>query len=211
MNIIPILLERSERARTAGDQATARSIARTAGQHGEQAVKLRGQDARTHSNWANALLCENRIDDALREIRRAVELSPSEAAFWWQLGSFNDQAHRTFEALEAYRHAVELDPNSVMYHASLCAALVRRGDVGQASINLNSLIELLQTSPHATAPNDVIVLDSLAGAFESIGDFASAARVTEQSLAIAQRYNLEPLTRQLQTKLDAYRSGRLSR
>jgi tetratricopeptide (TPR) repeat protein len=219
MNIIPILLERSEHARTRGDQSTALSFAHKASDHGEKAVRLRGQDARTHSNWANALLCENRIEDALREIQMAIDIAdaseppqPAEAAaYWWQLGSFNDQVHRSYEALEAYRRATDLDPKSVMYRASLCTALVRRREVGAANVNLNSLVELLRASPHTAGPNDVIVLDSLADAFASMGDFVSAARVTEQSLAIAQRYNLQPLMRQLQMKLDAYRSGRLSR
>ena len=219
MNIIPILLERSERARVGGDRDTAMAVAHQASDHGRRAVELRGQDARTHANLANALLCENRIDDALREIQMAIDIAgtavrpqPSEtAAYWWQLGSFNEKANHSYEALEAYRRARELDPTSVMYRASLCTALVRRHEMGEASSHLNSLVDLVRASPQAVGPNEGVLLDSLAGAFASAGDFASAARITEQSLAIAQRYHLEPLTRQLQMKLDAYRSGRLSR
>jgi RNA polymerase subunit RPABC4/transcription elongation factor Spt4 len=72
------------------------------------AVHARAEEANTAGTRAYEA---NRLEDAVRHFRRAVELVPDNATYYLNLGVACGELDRKEEALAAYRRAVELNPS----------------------------------------------------------------------------------------------------
>ena len=68
---------------------------------------------------AKNLLRQNRYAEAVTVFARRTVLPDASAAIWAQYGDALDGAFRTPEALEAYRKAVALDPDSTLFRYAL--------------------------------------------------------------------------------------------
>ncbi len=61
----------------------------------------------------------SRIDFAIREMRKALELSPYDCFFHYELGSIYANEERYEEAIQNYKKAIELEPNYAQAHYNL--------------------------------------------------------------------------------------------
>jgi tetratricopeptide (TPR) repeat protein len=93
-----------------------------------QASRSDPRSAFPHS-WAAKLLSEmDRREEAIAELRNALQLSPDIAAWQYTLGTWNEDAGNRSAALPCLQRAVELDPQNGEYQIRLARAFARDGD-----------------------------------------------------------------------------------
>ena len=68
-----------------------------------------------HQNFTG----RSRINFAIQEMKRALELNPNNCFFYYEMGSIHANEGRHEEAIEKYKKAIELEPNYVQAHYNL--------------------------------------------------------------------------------------------
>jgi len=95
-------------------------------------VKEKPQDPRVYYFLARAQLASGDSFSAIRNIQTAIRLQPNSAELWTALGEVRmDQATGLPgpEAVDAFRHAVQLDPKAAAARYFLARAKIAGGDV----------------------------------------------------------------------------------
>jgi TolB-like protein/Tfp pilus assembly protein PilF len=111
-------------------------------EHYERAIELDPNYATAHHWYAEGYLIPvGRVDDALRQIRKAKELDPLSAAIATDLGKELYFARRYDEAIAELRRALEVDPNFVGAHNWISDSLLEKGNFSEA------IAELEKTKP----------------------------------------------------------------
>jgi tetratricopeptide (TPR) repeat protein len=90
-------------------------------------VQARPEEAIKRNNFGAELLKQGRLDEAIVEFRRAVEMDPSYVAALLNLGYAYERGGRIDEALGAYRKAIELEPGALFAHNNLGVLYDRKG------------------------------------------------------------------------------------
>jgi len=130
-----------------------------------------------------AILSEylGRTDEALAELRLAVEGNPRFAAGWINLGNLFEDLGRTDEAREAYAQALRAAPRNGRALARLAALDTHDGQPRRAITMLRS------TASPAPQPTEdsAEVQFALANALDAAGDYGAAFVAAEQANAVA--------------------------
>jgi tetratricopeptide (TPR) repeat protein len=98
----------------------------------ERVSKLQAPDDRLLIDWALALDCVNRPDEAVTKIREAMAARPT-AHGYSQIGMIYGKRGRTDEALEALAAAEKLDGRFEMTYVYRGNILLSRGEMPQAA------------------------------------------------------------------------------
>lgn len=116
-----------------------------------------------------------RFEEAVGELRRAIELQPEDAEVLNYLGySFADRGENLEEALDLVRRAIEIDPWNGAFLDSLGWAYFRMGEVDKAREPLEKAAR--------EYPRDPTVLEHLGDLYDRLGDRESAERVWRRAL-----------------------------
>lgn len=121
--------------------------------------------------------------DAMAAVRRDPRLSAWSGALHHKVGLLALSSGRAEEAAEHFRQAVQADPGSALYQASLAGTLRILGRLREAAVAYSRAVELLGP----TAPVGLLVEAGLAHL--SIGELEEARRLFQQAL---QRSPSEP-------------------
>jgi TolB-like protein len=109
----------------------------------ERALALDDQLGEAHLAKARLLSFEGMIPEAEKSYQRTIELSPGNAtAYQWYGDFLNDFPYRRSEALQHARHAVDLDPMSVIMKSNVADILMSLGRYEQAEQQLEYVLEL---------------------------------------------------------------------
>ncbi len=95
------------------------------------ALAKRGDVPDFHNNLGLCLRAQNRLDEAVAEYRKALDLNPSYAPAWSNLGLDLHKLGQFDAALDAFDRAVVLDPNLVQARFSRALVQLARGDYAQ--------------------------------------------------------------------------------
>lgn len=95
-------------------------------------VQARSDEAIKRNNFGTELLKQDRLEEAVTEFQRAIELDPGYAAARLNLGYLYDRLGRTEEAITEYRKVVELDPGNVLAHNNLGVLYDNQGRYDEA-------------------------------------------------------------------------------
>lgn len=110
-----------------------------------------GDRAQTHNTLGLAHARVGRYADAVREYRRAIEISPGYSDAHNNMGRSLEELGRAKEAGEAYHAAAAIDPRNAEARNNVGAFLMRVGDLGGAEQWLREAIELDPRRPEAQA------------------------------------------------------------
>jgi TolB-like protein/Tfp pilus assembly protein PilF len=136
----------------------------------------------TGHQWygSSALAAVGRFDEAITQVKRAIELDPLSLVINTDMGNTYYRARRYDEAIDQMRKTVEMDPGFYYVHWNLGSALAARGDLSAA------IEEYLK----ARALNDdPSMLGLLAHAYAISGNRNEAMKIRDQLEALAkQRY-----------------------
>jgi tetratricopeptide (TPR) repeat protein len=95
---------------------------------------------------------KGRLDEAMAEFRRAIELDPKGAPAHHQLGTCLQDRGRLDEAMAEFRRVSDLDPGAGTAHESLALALLRSGRFTQVRTAVRRAFDLLSAlDPHRPA------------------------------------------------------------
>jgi tetratricopeptide (TPR) repeat protein len=98
-----------------------------------------------HFNLGYALHLENRVDEALEEYYRTIELDPNDGPAHQNLAMILDEQGLLDEAVKEYRIALKYLPNPVNAHNNLANTLNKQGHTQQAVYHLE---QALTINPH---------------------------------------------------------------
>jgi tetratricopeptide (TPR) repeat protein len=99
----------------------------------ERAVQERPTDPAWRTLLANALLHQDRAEDAMVQFAAAVRLDPKNADAHRGIGQIHLNAGRSAEAAAALRRAITLQPNDIDAQYALATALTRLGNSQEAA------------------------------------------------------------------------------
>jgi len=125
-----------------------------------------------HHWYADFLAVRGRLEESLREMRRAHELEPLSRIIGAELGWVYYLMHRNEEAVEQVRRTLALDQNYGHGHFLLGLAQLQQGQHAAAIASLRQALEFGGFYPHVAA--------GLAFAYAVSGDRAAAKRLLEE-------------------------------
>jgi tetratricopeptide (TPR) repeat protein len=115
----------------------------------KRARTLKPDFAEAHNNLGNALLQQDKIDDAVVHLERALVLMPDFVAAHYNLGIALSRKDRSEEAKAHYERALILNPDYANAHNNLGNLFVEEGKFPQAIASFQRAIALKPT--HAQA------------------------------------------------------------
>ncbi|MDE3084797.1 MAG: tetratricopeptide repeat protein, partial [Verrucomicrobiota bacterium] len=139
---------------------------------------LQGYGVQT--NLGNALLKAGHTDEAIAELRKAVQLDPDSAQIRTILAHALVQAGRSDEAIAQLERAVTLDPQDNIAQHNLATALVRAGRLDEAASRFE--IVLTNNPKDIDARNSYgLLLGRMGQLPEAINQFEAALRLNPDS------------------------------
>ena len=128
-------------------------------------------------NYALLARSTGRLDLALRLAQGAVASQPDEPTAHATLGNLLLEHERAFEAVQAFRAALRLDPGHVNARFNLASAFRRMGEPETAASELHQLVERF--------PEDPELRVNLGGALLDAGRVRDAKEALGQALALS--------------------------
>ncbi len=104
--------------------------------------------AALHMNYARALDCSGRPAEAEKEFKTSLAIE-EQAATWTQLGVFYARAQRSAEALDAFNHAITLNPAFPLAYSNRGNLHARLGNCAQAVPDFEKALELMPSNTTA--------------------------------------------------------------
>jgi len=151
-----------------------------------RAIKKDSSYATAHHWYADYLAGRGRLDEALREMRRAAELDPLSRVIGDELGWILYLMHRSDEALSQLETMRRLDPNFAHTYFMLGFVYLQKGESREAIASLKHALDLSGFYSQVSA--------TLASAYASAGDTAAALQVLRDMEQRSTRQYVAPFT-----------------
>ena len=129
-----------------------------------------------HNNLANILLKQRRIDDAIAEFNKALELDPGDAKAHSNLGLALVQQGRLDEAERHYRKTLELNPRHFKAYEYLGAVYLRTNRMDSAIASFKAAL--------AIQPSEAEALNDLGVAFMQSGRDAEGLDAFQRAVSV---------------------------
>lgn len=146
----------------------------------ETAVQLAPQDHRAHNSLGTAYLISLRLDDAMAEFSRALDLDSKDEFANLNLGNLSRAMGEYDRAVPYYRRQIVLKPDDAEAHGGLAIALLALGKDEEAEPEMRRAQEL--------APGDYRFLTQLCFFYVNRKKPALARPLIEQAARIEPRY-----------------------
>ncbi|GAB6852758.1 tetratricopeptide repeat protein [Paraburkholderia kururiensis] len=139
-----------------------------------------GRDDDWMVDWIDVLLRQGRFDQARHLATVRCERAPREPGTWFRLGLAHQQAHHHLQALDAYRHAEQLDPRLPMLRNNMGAACLELQRYDEAQRLLEATL--------ADEPDHVLAWTNLATVLLKTGRPGDSLVAAERACALAPGY-----------------------
>jgi tetratricopeptide (TPR) repeat protein len=174
----------------------------------EMAIKLAPDTAEAHRMMAAGLHISLRLDEAIAEYKRALELDPASKASRASLADLSRATGKTEEALALYNEQLAANPKDRMARAGKVISLLELGRIDEANSALESAL--------ADEPRNLTLLAGTAYWFASHNNYDKALELARKAVEVEPRYTWAQiaLARALlaqQRPLDAERAMRFAR
>jgi protein O-mannosyl-transferase len=174
-------------------------------EHLEEAVRLSPNDADSHVELGIALGRQGRLMDAVTQYQQALQIAPRDAAAHSELGAILIVAGKPREAIGHLELALQVSPNATDAQNNLAWLLAtlppaQGGDRARA-------VNLAQQACQLTGDHSPGNLDTLAVAYAAAGRFEDAVATAQKAIALAQAAGETNLLKEIEARLELYRSG----
>jgi tetratricopeptide (TPR) repeat protein len=173
--------------------------------HYRRALEIAPGNALTHYNLGNVLLTQNRPDEAISHYRQALQIKPGYAEAHNNLGLALRTTGRVDEALESFRAAVRLRPEDPAFLNNLAWTLATHPEANVQEAH--EAIGLAERAAVLTQRRDATVLDTLAAAYASGGQFDRAVTTAQEAIDSASATQNHELVNQIRQRLERYRQS----
>lgn len=169
------------------------------------AVETDPDHALARNNLANLLRGRGRLAEAVRHYERALQLDPDYAEAHFNLGVTRMLQGRVADGLAHYREVRRLRPEWPEPYVSSAWVLATHPD--SSVRDSGAALRLAREASRLTGGRHPMVLDVLAAAQASAGDFDAAVATAETALETARAAGTAELARRIRLHLERYRSG----
>jgi tetratricopeptide (TPR) repeat protein len=133
-----------------------------------KAIELSPKDAAIYNAWAVSLARAGKVEEAKQNLAKAIELDPPGAGkYYYNLGVILLNGNGGAAAVDAFRHAIEADPNyaEAQYQYGLALAMAAKPD-GTGKLEappgaveaLQKYLELAPSGPNVKTARDMLKL-----------------------------------------------------
>jgi tetratricopeptide (TPR) repeat protein len=145
-------------------------------------------------------------ETALRQVERAIELDPGKGEYRASYGLLLQTLGRNGEAVDAYRLALERRSRSVRVLNNLAWLLA--SSEGSAARNRGEAVALAREATRLTDNKDPSVLDTLAMAYQAIGQGGQALKAARAALDLAREQQRPELAASILERFPSLSDGR---
>jgi tetratricopeptide (TPR) repeat protein len=138
----------------------------------QRAIALNPSSADGHAGYSTALLMMGRSEEAVAELKRAVEFDPLSLLINWLLGAAFYCARQYDQAIEQELKTLELDPHFILGHFHLGQAYVQKSMYKEAVAEFEKAL--------AIAPGNTLALTGLGYGYGADGRRTEAQKVLDQ-------------------------------
>ena len=131
------------------------------------ATALQGAEAKWWFHLAAMEARRARVDEAVRDVRRAIEINPTYAPAQWRLGLWLLDQNQLEGAERAFGRATEIDPSDRAGWIGLARVYLQRGETERAAGLLERLV--------ASGPSEPYTMQLLGTAYQRLGRADEAA------------------------------------
>ena len=146
-----------------------------------KALEQLPQDAELLAMRGEAYHRLGRYDEALADLTQSIQIAPQQAAVYAQRGNVRAELGQYPRALADFRQALSVDNQSAEAHRSLAWLLATCPD--ERYRDPRQALAAAQRAAQLAAPGDPFVLDALAAACASMGQFDHAVRYQQEAIA----------------------------
>jgi tetratricopeptide (TPR) repeat protein len=143
----------------------------------DHALAVTANNYVAHNNLANALVSQNKLQDAIAHYARAIEIRPAYADAYSNMGVLLARQGKMAEASAYYARALHLKPNLAEAHHNLASALVSQGRLQDAMAHYARAIEI--------KPTYAMAYNNMATVLVRLGEVEKAINVLNCALRIA--------------------------
>jgi tetratricopeptide (TPR) repeat protein len=161
----------------------------------DSALAQMPHDAELHDMRGHALHRFGRYDEAIADFGAAVRLAPEDAAPYAHRGNVYAEMGEYKKAIADFRQALSIDSESAEAHRSLAWLLATCPD--QQYRNSREALAAAERAAKLAVPGDPFVLDALAAASASAGQFDRAVRYQQEAITNVSGNFAEPFTARL--------------
>lgn len=167
-----------------------------------EATRVDSNYADAYNNLGALLTMTGRIDEAEAQYRRALAIREDNADAHSNLARVLWAQGKGSEAIDHFRRASELRPDAPSPLAGL--AWIRATASDAAMRNPAEAVALASRAADLTSRRDASIVDILAAAYASAGDFDRAVSTEREALGGAASIGSKPLTDQFAARLSMY-------
>lgn len=111
-----------------------------------QAAKAQGRTepdySRIHKNTGNTLKRQGKLEEAINEYRKALQIKPDYAEAHYSLGNALAAQGKLAEAIKHYRLAIQFKPDFAKAHSNLATSLYKQGRVDKAIAHFREAVRI---------------------------------------------------------------------
>ncbi|MGB3653517.1 MAG: tetratricopeptide repeat protein [Rivularia sp. (in: cyanobacteria)] len=107
-----------------------------------QALTIKPDDGQTHLQLGNALVRQNRFDDAIVSYQTALQFHPENFEIYLELAKTFEKQNQYEQAINSYRQAIELNPDNALAYKSLGDILAENGQLSEATTSYRRALQL---------------------------------------------------------------------
>ena len=111
----------------------------------EKALKVDPKHAKAHNNMALASIDMDELELAEAHYRESLAIDP-QPAIYNDLGFVLERQGLPGDAVDAYREALKLDPESVLAHYNLASTFARSGQYAEAEGHFRAILEIEEST-----------------------------------------------------------------
>ena len=115
-----------------------------------------------------------KIDQAITNLRQAIELKPNFAAAYNNLGTILQTQEKFAEAKQCYEKVLQINPNIAQTHSNLATIWQLEGDIERAKEGLRQALQL--------NPNYTPALTNLANIYQQEGNLGEAKKILTEAI-----------------------------
>ncbi len=158
-----------------------------------------------YNNLGNILHSQGDANRAISYFNKSIEIYPNHPEAYYNLGcAFISQGDFN-RAISFFNQAIKVYPDYIKAYNNLAFTLAAHPD--PAVREPNKAIYFANRAIQLQRHTDPAILDTLAVAFASAGQFDKAIATTEKALQMAVSYKKTKLADELRSRLDLYRKG----
>ena len=109
-----------------------------------QVLTIKPDDGQIHLQLGNALVRQNRFDDAIASYQTALQFHPENFEIYLELAKTFEKQNQYEQAITSYRQAIELNPDNALAHRCLGDILAEIGQLPEATTSYRRAL-LLQS------------------------------------------------------------------